>query len=98
MQTTLSIRIGKEDYNFIKKIASEKKEDVSKAVREFVDLGRLMYAIDNYKKGKASIGKSAEIAGISISEMIEILSEFGVENRIDYDDYAEGLKNLKKAW
>ena len=78
MQKTLSIRMDQENYEFVRKIAKESKEDVSKAVREMVDLGRLMFAIENYKKGKASIGRAAELAGVSISEMIELLSEFGV--------------------
>ncbi len=98
MQKTMSIRIEEKDYEFFKKIAKEKDEDMSKAVRELVDLGRLMYAIENYKKGKASIGKAAELAGVSISEMIEMLSQFGIESNLDYADYLKGLENLKKVW
>ena len=51
-----------------------------------------------YKKGKASIGKAAELAGISISELIDILAEYGIKSRIGYDDYLKGLENLRKAW
>ena len=77
----------------IKRMAKENKEEISKAVRGLVDLGRLMYAIENYK-----IGKAAEIAGISISEMMNTLSEFGIESRIEFEDYLQGLKNLKMVW
>jgi len=98
MQKTLSVRMDQENYEFVRRIAKENKEDVSKAVREMVDLGRLMFAIENYKKGKASIGRAAELAGVSISEMMNLLSEFGVESNLEYDDYLKGLKNLRKVW
>jgi len=98
MQTTLSIRMHEDDYEFVKKLAKEKKEEMSKAVRKLVDLGRLMYAIQDYKTGKISIGKAAELAGISISEMMDVLAEYGIKSRIDYNDYLRGLENLRKAW
>jgi predicted HTH domain antitoxin len=95
---TLSVRIDKEDYEFVKKIAKDRKEEISKTVRELVDLGRLMYAIDSYKKGKASIGKAAELAGVSISEIMDILAEFKVKSNVEFDDYLKGLENIKKVW
>ena len=60
--------------------------------------GKLMHAIEMYKKGKASIGKAAEIAGVSISEIMDILTEFGVKSNLEVEDYLEGLKNLRKHW
>ena len=38
---TLSIRIDDDDYKFLSVLAKEEKEDVSKTVRELVDLGRV---------------------------------------------------------
>ena len=98
MQTTLSVRMDKGDYEFVKRMAKENQEEISKTVRELVDLGRLMYAIENYKKGKISIGRAAEQAGVSISEIMNILTEFGIKSKIEYEDYLEGLKNLNKVW
>lgn len=98
MQKTLSVRMDQENYEFVRIIAKENKEDISKAVREMVDLGRLMFAIESYKKGKASIGKAAELAGVSISEMINLLSEFGIESNLEHEDYLKGLENLRKVW
>lgn len=95
---TLSIRVNDEDYQFLSALAREEKEDVSKKVRELVDFGRVMLAIEKYRKSEASIEKSARIAGISISKMIEILKEHGVEANLEYEDYREGLKLLRKVW
>lgn len=96
MQKTLSVRMDEEDYKFLKKLAKENKEDVSKAIREVVDLGRLMLAIEKYKKEKISIGKAAETAGISISEMMDVLTDFGIKSNITKEDYLEGLENLRE--
>jgi hypothetical protein len=30
--------------------------------------------------------------------MMTILTEFGVESRIDHEDYLEGIAALRKAW
>ncbi len=98
MEKTMSMRIGAEDYEFIRRLAKESKKDLSEAVRNLVDKGRVMYAIESYKQGKASLGRAAGIAGISISEMINLLAEFGIESNVGYDDYAKSLGSLKKVW
>lgn len=99
MQTkTLSIRMDGNDYRFLSTLAKEEKEDISKAVRELVDLGRVMLAIEKYKKSEASIGKAAKIAGVPISKMMDILREYGVEANLEYEDYLKGLKNIRKVW
>jgi len=67
-------------------------------VRELVDLGRMMLAIEKYKKSEASIEKSARIAGVSISKMVNILREHGIEANLEYEDYLSGLKSLRKVW
>ncbi|MBI4680798.1 MAG: UPF0175 family protein [Nitrospirae bacterium] len=95
---TLSIRINDDDYKFLSSIAKEEKEDVSKAVRELVDLGRIMLAIEKYKKSEASIEKAARIAGVSISMMMDIFKKYGVEANLEYEDYLKGLKTLRKVW
>jgi predicted HTH domain antitoxin len=95
---TLSIRMNDEDYKFLSTLAKEEREDISKKVRELVDLGRMMLAIEKYKKSEASIEKSARIAGVSISKMVDILREHGIEANLEYEDYLSGLKSLRKVW
>lgn len=95
---TLSVRVSDEDYGFLSSIAEEEKEDVSKAVRELVDLGRIMLAIEKYRKSDASLEKAAKIAGVSISKMIDILREYGIEANLEYEDYLKSLKTVKKTW
>jgi len=95
---TLSIRINDEDYRFLSVLAKEEKEDVSKKVRELVDLGRVMLAIEKYKRSETSIERAAKIAGVSISKMMDIFKEHGVEANLEYEDYLKGMKSLRKIW
>jgi len=46
----------------------------------------------------ASLGRAAELAGVPLGQMMTILTEFGVESRLEKEDYLQGLKNLQKAW
>ncbi len=95
---TISIRMDDEDYRFLSVLAKEEQEDVSKKVRELVDLGRVMLAIEKYKKSEASIGRAARIAGVSISKMMDILHEHNVEMNLQHEDYLKGLDSLRKTW
>ena len=95
---TLSIRVDDNDYKFLSHLAKEEKEDVSKAVRELVDLGRVMLAIEKYKKSEASVEKAAKIAGVSISKMMDIFRDYGVEANLEHEDYLASLKSMRKVW
>jgi predicted HTH domain antitoxin len=70
----------------------------SKAVREMVTRGRILFAVERYNMGEASLGKAAELAGVPLGQMMTILTEFGVETWPERDDYLQGLQNLKTVW
>ena len=98
MTRTMSVRMDPENYEFLTEVARQDRSDLSKAVRDLVTRGRVLLAVERYKRGDASLGKAAHLAGLSVGQMITLLAEFGVESRIEKDDYLEGLKNLAKAW
>jgi predicted HTH domain antitoxin len=98
MTKTMSVRMDRDNYDFLNRITKEERSDLSKAVREMVTRGRILFAVERYKKGEASLGKTAELAGLPLGQMMTILTEFGVETRLERDDYLQGLHNLKKVW
>ncbi len=98
MTKTMSIRMDPENYEFLTEITKQERSDLSKAVRDLVSRGRVLLAVERYKKGDASLGKAAQLAGLSVGQMMTLLTEFGVESRIEKDDYLQGLKNLTNAW
>ena len=98
MTKTMSIRMDQENYDFLTEITKQERSDFSKAVRDLVTRGRVLLAVEKYKNGDASLGKAAQVAGLSVGQMMTLLAEFGVESRIEKDDYLQGLKNLTNAW
>jgi len=98
MSKTMSIRMDRDNYEFLREITKEERSDLSKAVRDLVTRGRILLAVERYKKGEASLGRAAELAGLPLGQMITILTEFGVESRLEKNDYLQGLRNLHKVW
>jgi predicted HTH domain antitoxin len=98
MTKTMSIRMDKDNFDFLNKLSKEESGDVSKAVRDLVNKGRLMLAVERYKKGQASLGRAAELAGLTLSEMMNTLAEYGVKSNLETEDYLKGLENLRKVW
>jgi predicted HTH domain antitoxin len=98
MTKTMSIRMDRENFEFLKELTKEQKSDLSKAVRDMVTRGRVLFAMERYKKGEASLGRAAELAGIPVGQMMTLLTEFGVQSRIEDEDYLQGLAAIRKAW
>ncbi|MGH9794978.1 MAG: UPF0175 family protein [Candidatus Acidiferrales bacterium] len=98
MSKTMSIRMDRDNYEFLSEITKEERSDLSKAVRDMVTRGRILLAVERYKKGEASLARAAELAGLPLGQMITLLAEFGVESRLEKEDYLQGLQSLKKVW
>ena len=98
MSKTMSVRMDRDNYQFLQEITKEEGSDLSKAVRDMVTRGRILLAVERYKKGEASLGRAAELAGLPLGQLMTILTEFGVEGRLEREDYFQGLMNLKEVW
>ena len=98
MSKTMSIRMDRDNYEFLHEITKEERSDLSKTVRDLVSRGRVLLAVERYKKGEASLGRAAELAGLPLGQMITILTEFGAERRLEKEEYLQGIKNLHKVW
>ncbi len=87
---------------FLNELTSEQKSDLSKAVRIWLRRRRVvLLAVDAIQKGEASLGRRLRnYAGIDggSDRSHDLVTEFGVESRIQDDDYLRGLESLRKAW
>jgi predicted HTH domain antitoxin len=90
--------MDRENFEFLNQLTKDERSDLSKAVRDMVARGRVLLAVERYKKGEASLGRAAELAGVPVGQMMTILTEFGVASRIEDDDYLQGLTAIRKAW
>ena len=98
MTKTMIIRMDRDNYEFLSAMTVEEQSDFSKAVRDLVTRGRILLAVEKYRKGEASLGKAAKVAGLPVGQMMTLLGEFGVRSRIDREDYRESLASLAKVW
>lgn len=57
----------------------------------------ILLAVEKYRQGEASLGKAAEMAGLPVGQMMTVLGEFGVRNKIEQDDYRQSLANLAQV-
>ena len=98
----ISARFQKEETAMLEQIAKEEKTDKTTALRKIFALGAKQYALEKavreYQTGKAGTAKAAEIAGITLWEMMEELNKRNIANPLTQEDYKEGLKNIEKAW
>ncbi len=70
----------------IKMLAAGLHLDRSAVIRSIIDIGvrqkLIEYSLNQYMKKKISLAKAAEIADISIREMLDILNEKGIPQHI----------------
>jgi predicted HTH domain antitoxin len=85
------------NYEFLSEFTKEERSDLSKTIRDLVTRGRVMLAIEKYRSGEASLGRAAELAGLPVGRMMTVLADFGVESRIEKEDYLQGLQNLRQS-
>jgi len=94
--SVMSLRLNKEEIERISKLSEQKKEAKSEVVRELMQEGWVFYWLKLYRAGKVSIGRMTEDLNLSLNGVIDLLTEFGIESSIRYDDYLLGFENLKK--
>jgi len=54
---------------------------------------RIEEAVKLYSKGKLTIGEASDLAGVSVGEMLEMLSDSNVKKEIGTDDVGDSLRN-----
>lgn len=98
MSEVISLRISEEEKKILERIAEKEGEDRSSVARELIEYGGIYRAVKRYQRGEISVGKVAEELGITVSEAMDLLSDFGIEPDIDIDDYLASRKNLEEVW
>lgn len=93
----LTGRIDQRQMQLLEKISREEKIDRSAVLRKVLDIGIREYmkmkAVEDYRKGRISVGRAAEEAEVSIAEFYEILGDEGISIKIDMSLLKEALKS-----
>ena len=92
---TTSFRLDDEELERIEKLAQKKGESKSKTVRELLDYGWEYLMIKQYKEGKLSLSKLCQELGEPIIDVLDKLSDLGVQSPLEKDEVMEGYEALK---
>ena len=80
----------------IKMLAAGLHMDRSAVIRSIIDVGvrqkLVEYSLNQFMEKKVSLAKAAEIAGISIREMLDILNEKGIPLHISQKSIMKDFK------
>jgi len=97
----ISARLPRERIELIEEIARREKVDKStildRALERYTKEWLLERAVESYREGAVTLSRAAEMAGISIWEMIDILEKRKIALQYDVEDLEEDLKTLGRG-
>lgn len=93
----MSIRLSEQEMKRLQILAEEEDKEKSSVARELLMDGLKYKMLLGYKEGRVSLAKLSKTLGMSLSEVIDLLSSFGLQSPISYDEYLQGMATARKA-
>jgi len=94
-----TIRVREDTVAEVAKLATELGMDNSSLLREALSIGlrelRTRLALDEYTRGRASLGKAGEIAGIGYRNFFVEAKKRGIQIRYGEERFEEELEELE---
>lgn len=95
----VTARMSDEELDLLDKLAEERGESRSEAIRAAIRRGALeeliRVALQRYRSGEVGIRGAAEIAGLTIAEMMHEANERGVLSNYDEADLDDDVDALR---
>ena len=90
---TVSSRLNVENLDLFGQVLQENR---SETVRELVESGKKHKAVELYQLKKVSLGLGAKLAGVSLSEFIDLLREHNAYLNLEIEDVQAALGIARK--
>lgn len=91
MDTVKSLRIPPDLLRAIRDRARRERLDESAATRQLIALGATEHAVRLFRDGRVTLGEAADVAGVSVREMLEVLWERGVRGNVTVEQQRKAL-------
>jgi len=91
----VSTRLDIATINLFGRVLKEKRSEV---VRELVESGKKHKAVELYKNKKVSLGLGAKLAGVTLSEFIDLLKEHNAYLNLEKEDIEKALRTSRKLF
>lgn len=89
----LSVRLKRlKDLDYFSKLLNENRSEV---VRDLVEEGRKLKAIELYKQRKVSVGLASKLSGLTLSEFLDLLEEYNVKLNLTLEDAKEAMRHAE---
>ena len=100
MQKIISIRPTEEIERKLERLIGIEKMERSALIRRILDIGieedLKKHALELFRDKKVSLAKAAEIADISVREMMDLIKEKGISLHITTEDVREDFEAAMK--
>lgn len=91
-----SVRFPRELFKVVEHRARLEKIDESTAIRQLLALGAEEYAIELFKQGKITLNEAAELAGVTVRKMVDLLQQHGVRGNVRLDQQRKSLEFVSR--
>ena len=86
----ISVRLKRlKELDYFSKLLNENRSEV---VRDLVEEGRKLKAIELYKQRKVSLGLASKLSGLALSEFLDLLEEYNVKLNLTLEDAKEAMR------
>ena len=86
-----TVRLPEELFKVVEHRAQWEKIDESTAIRQLLALGAEGYAVELFRQGKITLNEAAELSGVTLRQMIDLLQRHGVRGNIRFDQQRKAL-------
>lgn len=97
---TVTARLPPEVLEEIEGIAERERIDRSEIIRRLLDqalaLRRIDEAVETYRNGKVTLWRAAEMAGVSLREMMNIINERKIELNYTIEDLDRDMEYVRQ--
>ncbi len=90
----VAARLDTDSIELFQKVIHKNKSEV---VRDLVEAGKKHHAVELYKQRRVSLGLGATLAGVNLSEFLELLREHNIDLNITLEDVKAGIQTAKKV-
>ena len=90
---TVSSRLNTDTLDIFGEVLNEKRSEV---VRELVEKGQKVRAVELYKEKKVSLGLGSKMAGVSLGEFLDLLKLHNVDLNISKEDVQDALNAARR--
>lgn len=86
------MRFPEELFKAVEYRARLEKVDESTAIRQLLALGAEGYAIELFRQGRVTLNEAAELAGVTLRQMVDLLQRHGVKGNVRLDQQRKALE------